>query len=71
MTSAQTEIRMLKTTEAARVLGLSASTLAKLRLTGSGPAFRKLGRAVRYAPLDLQTWADARSRVSTSEGREA
>ncbi len=71
MTSAPTETRLLKTAEAARVLGLSASTLSKLRLTGSGPSFRKLGRAVRYAPLDLQAWADAHSRRSTSEGSEA
>lgn len=31
-------------------------TLAKLALTGNGPIFRKFGRAVLYAPHDLDEW---------------
>ena len=47
--------------EAAKYLGLSISTLNKLRCTGGGPAFLKLGRAVRYTPDDLQDWLDSRA----------
>lgn len=59
--------RLLTTQEAAERLGLSASTLAKLRLSGEGPRYRKLTRAVRYAEADLQAWSDARIRASTSD----
>jgi excisionase family DNA binding protein len=40
--------RLLKPDEAAEYLGLGHSTLAKLRVSGGGPAFRKFGRSVRY-----------------------
>jgi len=53
--------------EAAEVLGLSQSTLAKLRLTGSGPTYCKLGRRVVYRPEDLSTWIADHRRRSTSE----
>ena len=57
----------LDTHEAAARTGLSSSTLRKLRLTGQGPRFMKLGRAVRYRPSDLEAWLDGRSVQSTSE----
>jgi excisionase family DNA binding protein len=57
----------LPTSEAARVLGLSASTLAKLRLTGGGPIYSKLGRRVLYRIDDLEEWVRARRYGSTSE----
>lgn len=59
--------RLLTTPEAARHLSLSTSTLAKLRLSGGGPRYRKLLRAVRYAEADLDAWANARVRSSTSD----
>jgi excisionase family DNA binding protein len=55
------------THEAAPRTGLSASTLRKLRLTGGGPRFMKLGRAVRYREQDLDAWLNARTVQSTSE----
>ncbi len=59
----------LSVTEAARFLGLGKSTLDKLRLTGGGPAYLKLGpRRVVYDPVDLERWASERRRRSTSEG---
>jgi excisionase family DNA binding protein len=61
--------RLLRPNEAAEFLGLGHSTLAKLRVSGGGPAFRKFGRSVRYSREDLQRWADERSRRSTSETR--
>lgn len=63
--------RLLRPQEAAAYLGLSHSTLAKLRLTGGGPSFRKLGRSVRYHLDDLDRWAAERSQRSTSETRVA
>jgi hypothetical protein len=57
---------MLRTTEAATLLGLSPTTLATWRVRGGGPLFRKLGRIVVYDPADLRTWLDARACTSTS-----
>lgn len=64
--------RLLHTRAAGAVLGLSPRTLEKLRVTGGGPAYRKLGRRVVYAPADLERWAEAQTRTSTSDpGRPA
>jgi hypothetical protein len=41
--------------------------LAKARMNGTGPRYRKFGRAVRYAPADLDHWSIACSRSSTVE----
>jgi excisionase family DNA binding protein len=61
------EYRKLSTSEAAVYLGLGKSTLDKLRLVGGGPCFISLGRRVVYDRADLDAWADARKRSSTSE----
>lgn len=58
----------IDTHAAATRTGLSGSTLRKLRLTGDGPRFLKLGRAVRYRAADLDEWLAARTRSSTSAG---
>jgi hypothetical protein len=59
---------VLDTTQAARQVGLSVSTLAKLRLRGAGPAYCKLGRRVVYRPHDLEVWLQGNCRRSTSDG---
>jgi predicted DNA-binding transcriptional regulator AlpA len=60
--------RVLRTPDAARYLGLTASTLEKMRLTGGGPRFIRLGfRAVGYAIGDLDDFIDGRRRSSTSD----
>ncbi len=56
----------LRTDKAAEYTGLSASTLEKLRLTGGGPAYIKLGKVVVYDPTDLETWLASKRRQSTS-----
>lgn len=57
----------VSTKQAAEILGVSESYLAKLRcLTSTGPRFLKLGKAVRYATVDLHLWAEANARQSTS-----
>lgn len=48
-------------------LSVTEGYLAKMRLTGDGPRFTKLGRAVRYDPGDVQAWLNARKANSTSE----
>jgi hypothetical protein len=65
--SALSDRRMLRVTEAANFLSLSASFLNKLRVTGGGPIFRKIGRAVVYDPADLEIWLANRRRASTSD----
>lgn len=57
--------------EAAAFLGLSPRTLDRYRVNGDGPAFHKFGSRVRYARVDLEAWASARRRTSTSDTGEA
>jgi predicted DNA-binding transcriptional regulator AlpA len=52
---------------AARYVGLSASTLAKLRLNGNGPTYCKLGRRVVYRPADLDQWLQSRAARDTTD----
>lgn len=68
-TSADDNRRLLRTDEAARRLGLSRSWLEKLRLSGEGPPYIRIGaRAVAYWSDDLIAWAESRPRFrSTSE----
>lgn len=59
--------RLLRTPEAARLLGLSPRTLEKHRTFGTGPCYRKLGGRVVYAIKDIETWAESGARASTSD----
>ena len=60
--------RVLRTPEAAEYVGLSASTLEKFRLTGSGPVYQKAGpKIVVYRLEDLDVWLNAQRRNSTSD----
>ena len=52
---------------AAKLVGLSESTLAKLRLNGNGPPYCKLGRRVVYRPSDLDAWLASRVTRDTSD----
>lgn len=58
---------VLDASGAAEHLGLSASTLAKMRLSGDGPIYCKLGRRVVYRLDDLTGWLATRRRRSTSD----
>lgn len=59
--------RRLRTPAAAVYLGYSTSTLEKKRLTGDGPPFIRLGRAIVYDTRDLDNWLATRRATSTSE----
>lgn len=58
---------LLDEEQAGALLGLSISTLQKRRLTGDGPAYIKMGRAVRYQPSAIRAFIAAREVRSTSE----
>lgn len=58
----------LRAPAAAAYVGLSPSTLAKMRLRGDGPPYSKAGRrAVVYDVSDLEAWLASRRRTSTSD----
>lgn len=57
----------LSTHQAARYLGLSHRTLEGFRCRGGGPAFIKAGRRCLYRRHDLDDWALANRRISTSD----
>jgi predicted DNA-binding transcriptional regulator AlpA len=67
----QTQRRLLDTKKAAEVVDQSESQLNKLRLTGDGPEFIKLGRSVRYELEALERWITSRRRRSTSDPGES
>ncbi len=47
------DTNFLDTQQAARILGLSAKTLARYRVTGEGAAFYRFGNRIRYARLEV------------------
>jgi len=57
----------LDTREAARYLRLQPSTLERWRSVGGGPTFRKLGGRVVYAQVELDAFAEAGRKRSTSD----
>ena len=61
------ESELLTPKEAAAFLKMSESFLAKARMRGDGPRYRKLSRAVRYTRADLVLWLKASAKTSTSE----
>lgn len=62
---------LLTTAEAARFLRLSVPTMERLRLSGDGPVFIKLGPGKRarvvYRRADLEAWLNGQRRDSTSQ----
>lgn len=60
--------RLLLPEDAAKILNLSTSWLAKARVDGNGPAFVKIGRAVRYREASLRKYIQEQTRTSTNNG---
>jgi hypothetical protein len=58
---------LLTPKEAAELLKVSLSWLAKARMRGDGPPFICVGRAIRYDQATLIQWMKSRQRLSTSE----
>jgi predicted DNA-binding transcriptional regulator AlpA len=63
--------RLLRTREAAKVIGVSPRTMESYRRNGGGPPFVKIrDYAVRYVLRDLLAWIAARKRTLTLEPDE-
>ena len=58
---------VLNTEQAARYVGLSPSTMAKLRMRGGNVPHIKIGRRCLYRREDLDAWLVANQRASTSD----
>lgn len=50
---------LLSTREAAKLLGLSVSTLTKYRVRERGPSYIKIGKRILYTAPDLEAWVMA------------
>ena len=51
-------------------LGMSASTLNRMRTEGRGPRYTKRGRRVIYDIADLEEWMEEGKRRSTAESED-
>ena len=61
------ERRYLDTEQAAAYILLSPATLVRMRITGEGPRYAKVGRRVIYAIEDLDAWVEERKQSFTGE----
>jgi excisionase family DNA binding protein len=57
---------LLTQREAAMRLRLSVRTLERLRVSGGGPVFVKIGRRVLFAEEDCDAWVESHKRANTS-----
>ena len=57
-------IKLLTPKEAAEMLKVSVSWLAKARMRGDGPPFIRIGRSIRYSELGLLQWMKAHQHLS-------
>ena len=64
---AQPELALIPADETARILNVSVKTLERWRSEGTGPRFCRIGRKPMYRPVDLATWIESRTAVSTSK----
>jgi hypothetical protein len=62
-------LALLTQREAAELLRVTERTLERLRISGTGPKFMRLGKtkAIRYRPADLESWLATKIVTSTSE----
>lgn len=60
---------LLRQKDVAKRLAVAEATLEAWRVRGGGPAFIKLGKAVRYRMCDLDDFIESRLRKNTSEAR--
>jgi excisionase family DNA binding protein len=60
---------LLTQREAATLLKLSERTVERMRTSGLGPKFIRLGRSIRYRLTDIESYIASRLVSSTSEVR--
>lgn len=60
------EVRnLMKPAQVAEWLKVTPAILANWRYLGTGPQFIKLGKSIRYAERDVETWLDNNTRQQT------
>lgn len=59
--------KLLNTTEAAPLVGVSPKTLMNWRVLGMGPKHIRAGRKVAYDVNDIEAWKNVRRVASTSQ----
>ncbi len=69
--NSNTNQQWLSAKEAAEYTILGHSTLAKLRLTGGGAPFSKIGEKVLYKKSDLEAWLESKRVSNTSQNHAA
>lgn len=57
------------TEQAAIFLGLKPNTLNVWRVQGRGPAYRKIGRNVRYVESDLAAFLESCKQTNTAQNK--
>lgn len=67
MTESLGEIALLNERTVAKRLGCGVKVLQKWRVTGTGPAYIKVGSLVRYEPKAIHDFVESRRRTSTSQ----
>jgi predicted DNA-binding transcriptional regulator AlpA len=60
---------LLDTRQVAEKFGSTTQFVEKLRTTGEGPEFLKIGRLVRYRASAVDRWLDEQAAKSTTEAR--
>ncbi len=58
---------LFDTEAVATYVGLSPVTLRKWRMTGAGPRFVRIGRAIRYRKAELDAFLAGREFATTAE----
>lgn len=55
---------MMSEKEVSEWLGVTKGAVAKWRTDGTGPAYSRMGKLIRYAPADVDAWITARRGVN-------
>jgi predicted DNA-binding transcriptional regulator AlpA len=58
-------VKLISLEQVVDLTRLSRSSLAKKRRDGTGPAYFKIGRTIKYAAADVDEWILSRRRTST------
>ncbi|MBV5337705.1 MAG: helix-turn-helix domain-containing protein [Deltaproteobacteria bacterium] len=57
-------VELVDEKRASELVGINLTTLQFFRRRGSGPAFVKLGRLIRYRIADIEDWIDKNLNVA-------
>jgi predicted DNA-binding transcriptional regulator AlpA len=64
-----TTSELLDTSQVAALFGSTPQFVEKLRSTGRGPEFLRIGRLVRYKRTAIEAWLEKQTASRTSVGR--